>query len=51
MIVHSGEGADRNGNENQLVYQKDVSGLTDNTTSGGAHSFEGSLIMDLRKYS
>ena len=51
MIVHSGEGADRNGNENQLVYQKDQSGLTDNTTTGWAHSFEGSLIMDLRKYS
>jgi len=31
----TGEGADRNGNENQLVYQKDQSGLTDNTTTGG----------------
>jgi len=31
----TGEGADRNGYENQLVYQKDQSGLTDNTTTGG----------------
>ena len=51
LIVHSGGGADRTENKNQLVYQKDQSGLTDNTTTGWAHPFKGSLVMDLRKYS
>ena len=51
LIVHSGEVADRTENKNQLVYQKGQSDLTDKTNTGWAHSCEGSLIMNFRKYS